>query len=234
MNGPTKLGIYRHMQRLGSLLKLEGGAKMPKDMSIREVQTTLDIGQGGYMEREVESGGDWGGGDNIGGANEAVRILISPVTSAGPDIDSSDGKDRRVLAASVGIKMTVAAPAIPVLYGCEYYLKPDPDGTLEIQVLNAMYAYMPTTSFVTMPIFPLTGWMHSAGAVTSGGDPDTVFGDGATGIASTWDKVVPYGWSFNVRLRCWSSAGPANFDAGNSILHSVGAMKVPQGIRIPW
>lgn len=216
--------IFRN---LAGKLKVKGQENGPTTLDTSELRSVLDVGQGGFMEREISRGANHSPGVNIGGLNSKVFALISPSPSDAGLIVNRDGKDRRVMTADLIVDFE--ALGYNYLMEVRYFLKADPDETAIFPVM--FMRWFPGDYISTHHEFPLTG-CGLPGADVRFGDPYYAGYIGQS-LGCTWDKVVPAGWAFYVQVSAASLGVAANFPANTIAGPSVSAWAAPSGIQLP-
>lgn len=202
---------------------------MPKAMGDQPIQGALDIGQGGFMDRQLLARGDYSPGLNVEGLNSYVHAFISPSMSDGPQYNNSgDGLDRRIMTADLTLQFVAAMPYGDMIE-VGFYLKRTPDEVAEHPVLWARW--MPGDGFSTRFRFPLTGFLLPAAAVATGDPPYLM--QGAAGVASTWDRLVPAGWAFYAYIGYADVSGAKNFPLGTILQPSFSSIDQPSGSQVP-
>lgn len=223
MGREGNIGITRHLQRLGQLLKMEGVRQFPNELDFSTVKPTLDLGQGGWMERSLE--GVQSELASIAGLSQGTRVMISKNPADLPLILNNDGSDRRVVAASHRINWE-GNPGR--LLSWRWYLKPNPDATAEIDIAYAHRAGQLNDWSDLQLWIPLWGFTSHI----TNGDPSI---SAYPSIASTWKGVVPAGWALLWQWWAWDVAtgAAAAMPANTTIVSSAATLRSPAGVNLP-
>lgn len=225
----SEIGIKRHLLRLGALLGIRDVKQFASSLDTSRVVATIDIGQGGFMERTFDHAND---GDIVGAQQIVVKPLISPLASDTPLIQNNDGRDRRVMAASVALSVLAGAGFRFVSW--RWFIKPVADSTPEIDVAWGWKAAgLDSVNLLEGIHIPLTGFLQ-AQAQLDISDPPVFYPGGFPSLAPSWNRIVPAGWGFYVQL--WSineTEALVNFGGGTVATYDIAVAAAPQGMRVP-
>jgi len=229
---------YRVLRGLASLLGMDKNSNGPTQVNDREAIYTVDMGQGGYLNRDPQLRELT---RNIGLLTEPTLFLVDKHSTINMVWTPGNGTgDLRIMGANARIQFDAAGwAALPesTALRYRYYIGPDPDGTasVDVMVVERMAIGSTFDAAARYPVScPLTGVSRQSFGFDGGADPAVARTPGQVNLACTWDRFLPVSWWFRLDVSLLDERGvPIAFPVNTLCLIQLAAITKPPSTELP-